>query len=287
MAVDASFSPTQNPVTSHARPARAPLLGPVAIAAVLAIALGWRNRAEHLLVPDEGLGYGLGVAGLAMMVLLLLYSPRKRMRALRKVGPIQRWFHIHMALGILGPTAILFHSNFQLGSLNANVALACMAVVSSSGLVGRFIYTRVHFEYMGQVATIEELRDEASHPGRVLAAAARSVPAVGLQVAEFRQAALTPRGSWPGRVAAFLSVGHRARRTKRRALAAWSSASVGEEPSTRELRRALNTHVGAIRRAAEYGAYERAFALWHALHLPFCVVMYVAAAVHVVAVHMY
>jgi hypothetical protein len=33
--------------------------------------------------------------------------------------------------------------------------------------------------------------------------------------------------------------------------------------------------------------YERAFALWHAFHLPFCVVLFGAAAVHVVAVQMY
>jgi hypothetical protein len=42
-----------------------------------------------------------------------------------------------------------------------------------------------------------------------------------------------------------------------------------------------------MRRVARFSSYERAFALWHAFHLPFCIVLFGAAAVHVVAVHMY
>jgi hypothetical protein len=51
--------------------------------------------------------------------------------------------------------------------------------------------------------------------------------------------------------------------------------------------RALRQHVAAICRMGRFATYERAFALWHAFHLPFCVVLFGAAAVHVVAVHMY
>jgi hypothetical protein len=51
--------------------------------------------------------------------------------------------------------------------------------------------------------------------------------------------------------------------------------------------RALRRHVAAIRRMGRFATYERAFALWHAFHLPFCVVLFGAAAVHVVAVHIY
>lgn len=57
--------------------------------------------------------------------------------------------------------------------------------------------------------------------------------------------------------------------------------------SMRALRKAVKAQVRAIKRVAEYSVYERFFALWHALHLPFCVGLFAAAAVHVVAVHMY
>jgi hypothetical protein len=77
---------------------------------------------------------------------------------------------------------------------------------------------------------------------------------------------------------------------QRRALRAYrrsdASARAGA-PSRREARRAVRENVRAVRRACKFAAYERAFRLWHALHLPLCVVLFLAAAVHIVAVHMY
>jgi hypothetical protein len=49
-----------------------------------------------------------------------------------------------MIMGIGGPLLILMHSTFQVGSLNAAVALYSMLLVAGSGVVGRFIYVRVH-----------------------------------------------------------------------------------------------------------------------------------------------
>lgn len=275
--------------TVHARPERAPMLGPVAVAAFVAVVLGWRTRDEYYVVPDEGLGYGLGIAGLAMMLLLLLYSVRKRWRPLSRVGPVQGWFHVHMLLGILGPTAILFHANFRLGSLNANAALLSMLTVSLSGIVGRFIYTRIHYEYLGRVATLDELRREARSEDGALADLLRIAPEALGVLGSYRESCLVRRSGVLGRAAAFLTTGSRGRRAYRRALRAWrrAAAASGSQASTREVKRALKEQVAAIRRVGEYGAYERAFALWHAFHLPFCVILFLAAAVHVVAVHMY
>ena len=98
-----------------------------AIAAV-ALVWGWRVRDELYMTPQSGFGYGLGVVGTALMVLLLLYSVRKRLRFMRAWGPIRYWFGIHMALGVVGPLAILFHAGFQLGSLNSAVALWCVVL---------------------------------------------------------------------------------------------------------------------------------------------------------------
>ena len=146
---DLSSSRSASRLRPQPRVPRALLLIPVSLFCVVAIVLGWRSRSEQYFVPEEGVGYALGLVGLGMMVLLLLYSVRKRWSALSSAGPVHQWFHIHMALGLLGPTAILFHSNFSLGSLNANVALLCMLTVSLSGIVGRFVYTRIHYEYRG------------------------------------------------------------------------------------------------------------------------------------------
>ena len=49
----------------------------------------------------------------------------------------------------------------------------------------------------------------------------------------------------------------------------------------------LHAYLAAVRRVAEFGAYEQLFSLWHAFHLPLCVLLFGAAAVHVLAVHLY
>jgi len=110
------------------------------------------------LVAYEGLGYALGIAGLGMMSLLLLYSLRKRWKPLQHAGAARLWLQIHMALGVLGPTAILFHANFRLGSLNSRAALFCMATVSLSGVIGRFLYTRIHSAFLDQRKTVADFQ---------------------------------------------------------------------------------------------------------------------------------
>ena len=64
-------------------------------------------------------------AGGSMMLVLLVYPLRKRVRALRFMGTVAHWFRAHMILGVAGPVCILLHSNFSLGATNSNVALFC------------------------------------------------------------------------------------------------------------------------------------------------------------------
>ena len=76
--------------------------------------------------------------------MLLIYPASKRFRWTGFIGSIQGWFRAHMVLGVLGPMFMLFHANFSLGATNSNAALIAMLIVSGSGLVGRYFYTRIH-----------------------------------------------------------------------------------------------------------------------------------------------
>ena len=53
---------------------------------------------------------------------------------------------------------ILFHANFSLGATNSNVALFSMLLVAGSGVVGRYIYTRLHARLEGHEDTLEQLK---------------------------------------------------------------------------------------------------------------------------------
>ena len=128
-----------------------------------AIIAGLVAPIERYLTPQHGLGYGLGILGGSLMLLMLVYPVRKRMPSLAVLGTVPFWFRLHMVLGVVGPLAILYHSNFSLGATNSNVALACMLIVASSGLVGRYLYARIHHGLYGRRATLRELAGDAEN----------------------------------------------------------------------------------------------------------------------------
>jgi hypothetical protein len=51
--------------------------------------------------------------------------------------------------------------------------------------------------------------------------------------------------------------------------------------------RAVDDYLADVVRVVRFAAYERLFALWHVLHVPLCILLFGAAAIHVLAVHMY
>ena len=135
-------------------------LGVIVLVAA-AVAWGWWHRADSPVDPEQGLGYALGIVGGTMMLVLLGYPLRKRARpATRAPGSVGFWFRLHMLLGLLGPLAILYHSRFTWGALNSAMALGAMIVVASSGLVGRFFYSRVHRGYSGRKLELRALKQE-------------------------------------------------------------------------------------------------------------------------------
>ena len=126
--------------------------------AALAVVLGWLlTRNGELFDAQDGAGYWLGVVGASLMAILLLYPLRKRLRFMHSLGATRHWFRMHMVFGVLGPVLILYHANFAFGSLNDTVALVCTLLVAISGLVGRYVYAKVHVDLDGHRASLEQL----------------------------------------------------------------------------------------------------------------------------------
>jgi len=249
--------------------------------------LGWGSLGVDALglAAEDGLGYALGIVGLSAMTLLLGYSLRKRARALRNVGPLSRWLEIHLVLGLIGPTAILYHSGFRLGSLNATLAMFCMLAVAGSGVGGRIVYGRLHRGLAGPRRTVDSLRREARRCLAPLEAQIEATPEAGRLLDAFEAFAFGTPSGWPRllRVATLRMRSWLVRRRVLRLLVAGGAPGLGERP----LRSALRRHFSAQCRAVELRIFEQVFALWHAIHIPLCVILFASAVIHVVAVHLY
>jgi hypothetical protein len=266
---------------------------------VVALVLGWLARDEEYLTPKTGLGYWLGIYGGTAMLLLLIYSMRKRSRSMRWLGAIPTWFRIHMLLGIAGPVLIIFHSNFKLGALNSNVALITMLIVAASGIVGRYLYGKIHMGLYGRkaeaqdvLAEAEALRQSLGHELEAANYIAEELNSFSKKLTENMPTGLVS-SLWRGGV---LSVQTRfiSMRLHREAGRLVQIEGKARGWSRRERRKRLvhidqiiRLYFGAVLKAAEFAFYERVFALWHVFHLPLIFLMVSAAVVHVWAVHQY
>lgn len=260
---------------------------------LVTIVIGLVAPLERYLSPRYGAGYWLGIAGGSMMLALLVYPLRKRKPSLAVIGSVRFWFRIHMVLGVAGPVAILYHSNFSLGATNSNVALACMLTVAGSGLIGRYLYTRIHHGLYGRRASLQELAQDADEL-RGHSGALGLLPGIVKAVEEAERHIAAPA---PLVVRPFLAAMRQRRETRRlsglvRAAVAMASTRSRVVKWQRDrLTRSTTAYVAsrllAARRVAEFEASERLFAAWHILHMPLFVMLVIVGIVHVVAVHVY
>ena len=267
-------------------------------AAIVAVVLGYLNRDVSYLTAEEGLGYALGIVGAVTMLLLVAYPMRKRLGFMRRWGKVKTWFSTHMVMGILAPLAILFHANFQLGSLNSNVALYVTLTVALSGVIGRFIYTKVHYGLSGGRMSLSALREDALTAKGQLSAEFAFAPQLRAQLQAFEDKVLKPSKGPLHSLLRIMVLGMRVRIARWRmdrflngALSlkakqsGWNRQEI--QRHRRDAKRYLTTYIRTVRKVAELGFYERLFSFWHLLHLPLFLMLTVAAVIHVVAVHMY
>ena len=102
-------------------------------------------------------GHRLGVVGAGMMVLMLGYSLRKRVKAFRRLGPLGRWLDVHIFLGIVGPMLVILHSAFKVQGLVA-LSFWSMIAVALSGVLGRYLYLQIPRSRAGEELTLAELQ---------------------------------------------------------------------------------------------------------------------------------
>ena len=226
-------------------------------------------------IPGRPFSLWMGWTGLGLMILMNLYSMRKRVAFMQGLGKLSGWLNFHIFCGLMGPSLILFHCDFKVRGL-VSISFWSMVVSFSSGIIGRYFYVQLlkakseldrdcqkFADFLSKTLEKYSVQVSESDKSFVLEQAAQfaGVPVekenAGLLSVLFSSMAGDFRkefsdfkipGNWPS-VAAPISVEYGV----------------------------------ALRRKLFLESFQRLMGYWHAFHFPFAIFMYVVAVIHVAA----
>lgn len=101
-------------------------------------------------------GHVVGWAGLAVILMVFIYSVKKRFG--RKAGWPKGWFWVHKIAGVLGPVLILIHAGPHFHALIPMLALLSMIIVVVSGVIGVAVHRKA-------VLLLKDTRSELLNTG--------------------------------------------------------------------------------------------------------------------------
>lgn len=114
---------------------------------------------HELLKPSGYIGHGLGIVGTLLIVVGLFgYMARKRLKVFSRVGVLKYWLELHIFMTTLGSVFVLFHTSFKFGGI-VSVGFWSLAIVWSSGVIGRFIYLQIPRTIEGRELSLQEVKD--------------------------------------------------------------------------------------------------------------------------------
>src|SRR5512132_265976 len=122
-----------------------------------------RNPLHDLLRPSGDVGQAFGVLALALLLFLWIYPFRRMLGNARGLGSVGGWLRIHTFAGMAIPLIAAVHAGWRFSGL-IGLGYFAMLIVSLSGYIGRYLYTRIPRSRTG----IELTRDEIAGRRRAL-----------------------------------------------------------------------------------------------------------------------
>lgn len=268
----------------------------ITVAIISLIVYGWSQWSQINFRASFDFTYNSGLTGGILMLLTLVYALRKRIKFMKKLGNMEGWYYFHLIGGVGGPFIIIFHSAFSLRSINSTMAFVAMMLVVISGLIGRYIYTRIGYGLHSKITTIKET--ESALIESVRKYESEFVERIERRLSTFALACLAGPRSFLKLPLRFLAI---------RAAAATCYVTASEDMAKLlkihaqeqgwtlrvyknlldEEKRLLREHINSVVRIAHVHVYERVLVRWRILHIPLLYIMFITGCAHVLAVHMY
>jgi hypothetical protein len=240
------------------------------------------HSAMHNQLKPAGIwGHGLGIVGTAMILLLLLYSVRKRARAGLRFGSLRRWLDVHILFGIMGPLLITLHTAMKFHGI-VSISYYSMLAVALSGVFGRYIYMQIPRDARGHALGLEEVRARLADLQETMVASYGAAPAAIEEIRRFASASTITAGSKVRGIFVSLkrdiSLNGRARRLKRRLTQ--EDKTVPEETVDKVIELAKEASL-LQRRLVFLDSMSELLHHWHVFHKPFAYVMLFIMVLHV------
>jgi hypothetical protein len=245
-----------------------------------------RNPQHDWFRSSGYLGQSAGILAFLGFAFLWLYPLRKRFRkALAFTGAVPKWLGVHIMVGIFLPWVALIHAGWRMSGL-AGIALGAMIIVWVSGIIGRYIYTRMPRSRdgleMGMDAINGQRRELTLRVSATTGLPPEDVEAVlGTATRDRKQAGIL-------RSIAQMVVDDLSRpRTVRRFQQELQKRSPGktlDKNALAEAARFTRQQIALEQQLRMLESTRRLFRFWHVAHLPVAITAVIAVVVHVTVV---
>jgi hypothetical protein len=253
----------------------------VLVVELIALVVIYRDRE---ITAGSPLGHGIGWAGTASMLIMHVYSLRRRLRAFANLGKLRHWLQFHIFMGLQGAMLVTFHSIHlkTVGNI-AGITIVLTLIVVCSGIFGRYLFSLIPKNLNGERLGAREIEAELAEMAPVFKRSAQ--PSIEAAVAEIEKATpLDQKASLIELVKedlrarrAFAHLGNAIRQARR-------SSPSGELEEFCDLMRRRGL---LARRLAMLTGAERLFRNWTVMHKPLTYLLAGSVVLHIVAHYIY
>ena len=235
--------------------------------------------------PSGVIGQSAGFVAFALFLFLWLYPLRKRYRRLAFTGSVASWLKVHVIAGLAIPLLAALHAAWHFSGL-IGLGYGAMMVAWLSGIVGRYIYSRIPRSKSG----IELTRDEVEAQRQ--AVLQQIVDATGVDAELLEHILLA--GTSPTissdlhplkAIGVMIANDARRWRALRQLRWDWHGTSASERAVEHEMlttmRLLMRREIALTQQARMLDATHRLFRYWHVAHKPMAVSALVAVVLHV------
>jgi hypothetical protein len=239
----------------------------------------------HVWLKSSGyIGQSAGILALLLFLFLWLYPLRKRFRWLSFTGTLARWLNAHVLMALGLPLLVAVHAAWRFGGV-IGLGFWSMMLVWLSGIVGRYIYSRIPRGRAGVELTMDEIvRRRTTLLEQIAQQSGLDVATVEAALAPTPASQQTSVWRTITRMVADDFARRAAERRLRRVWEKHRGKRAANRAVIRSVARLAREEVALAQQMRMLDATHAVFRYWHVLHRPVAFAALVAVLVHVVVV---